>query len=95
MQEEYTSYSNALNKTGLSTLFERRTKLCLKFAKSCLKNTEMRKMFPMNPTHYAVKTRFREKFEVTAARTERLKSSAIPYMQRLLNNEALLEKKKK
>ena len=55
----------------------------------------MRKMFPMNPTHYAVQTRFREKFEVTAARTGRLKSSAIPYMQRLLNNEALLEKKKK
>ena len=94
LQEEYISYSNALNKSGLSSLFERRSKLCLKFAKSCLKNPEMKKMFPLNPTTYSVQTRFREKFQVTDARTERLRSSAIPYMQRLLNKETLPPKKK-
>ena len=65
LQEEQISYSNALNTSGLSSLFERRSKLCLKFAKSCLKYPEMKKMFPLNPTTYSVQTRFREKFQVT------------------------------
>ena len=30
LQDQYLSYSNALNMTGLDSLFERRTKLCLK-----------------------------------------------------------------
>ena len=88
LQENYISYSNALDTTGLGTLFERRSKLCLKFAKSCLKNPEMKKMFPLNPVEYGIKTRFRNKFRVTHARTERLMTSAIPYMQRLLNQDA-------
>ena len=37
-QEEYISYSNALDKAGLTSLFERRTKLCLKFAMASLKH---------------------------------------------------------
>ena len=37
LQDDYISYSNALETTRYSTLFERRTQLCLKFAKSCLK----------------------------------------------------------
>ena len=73
LQENYISYSNALDTTGLGTLFERRSKLCLKFAKSCLKNSEMKKMFPLNPVEYGIKTRFRNKFRVTQTRTERLK----------------------
>ena len=85
LQEKYLSYSNALHITGISTLFERRSKLCLKFAKSCLKKEHLKNMFPLNPANSEVKTRFREKFKVTQARTERLKCSAIPYIQRLLN----------
>ena len=77
-----------MEKTGLKTLFERRSALCLKFAKSCLKNHEMKKIFPLNPVNYDILTRFREKFKVTQARTERLRNSAVPYMQRLLNQEA-------
>ena len=47
-------------------------------------------MFQLNPVshNYDVKTRSREKYFVTLARTERLKSSAIPYMQRLINAES-------
>ena len=44
--------------------------------------------------YYSVQTRFRKKFQVTDARTERLRSSAIPYMQRLLNKESPPPKKK-
>ena len=87
-QEDYVSYSNALDKSGLSPLFERRSNLCLRFAKSCVKNVATKDMFPLNPTmqSYQLETRFREKYKVTHARTERLKTSSIPYMQRLLNS---------
>ena len=85
LQENYASYSSALNQTGISTLFERRTKLCLKFAKNSLKNETMKKMFPLNIVKHKMDTRNRDHFQVTGARTERLKNSSIPYMQRLLN----------
>ena len=77
LQEAYLSYSNAMSLTGLQTLFERRSLLSLKFAKSCVKNTQTEHMFPLNPANQDVyNTRFREKYLVTKARTERLKSSA-------------------
>jgi hypothetical protein len=92
LQENYLSYSNALDITGIPTLFERRAQLCLKFAKSCLKNEEMRNIFPTNDVPSNMETRFREKYKVTASRTERLKNSAVPYMQRLLNQDAAKKK---
>ena len=63
--------------------------LCLRFAKSCVKNSQTKHMFPENHNRkvYDIKTRHKEKYLVTHANTERLQSSAIPYMQRLLNNE--------
>ena len=50
----------------------------------------MQNMFPVNTSDNA--TRSRDKFKVTFAYTDRLKNSAIPYMQRLLN---AFEKQKK
>ena len=79
--------------TGLSTLFERREQLCLKFAKSSVKNKDMKGIFPLNEVISPIETRFREVYKVTKSRTERLKNSAVPYMQRLLNSDA--QKKKK
>ena len=35
LQENYLSYSNALDRTGIPTLFDMRAQLCLKFAQSC------------------------------------------------------------
>ena len=87
LQNEYESYSSALERTGLTTLFDRRSKLCLRFAKNCLKHPEMMKMFPLNNQNIR-NTRFKEKFEVAQSRTERYRHSAIPYMQRLLNSES-------
>ena len=88
LQDAYQSYSNALNKTGLSTLFERRETLSLKFAKASLKNKDMKSIFPRNNVSSTIDTRFREPYKVTKSRTERLKTSAVPYMQRLLNSDA-------
>ena len=48
MGEEYQSYRKSLNFLNLDTLEERRKMLCLKFAKSALKNEKASKMFPRN-----------------------------------------------
>ena len=88
LKSDYHTYSNALDVTGLTTLSERRAKLCLSFAKKCLKNEEMKKIFPLNPKNQTTNTRFREKFKVDRSRTDRHMNSAIPYMQRLLNRYA-------
>ena len=87
LQDKYEDYSHALKLVGLVTLFERREKLCLKFATQCVKNGKMADMFPLNLK--SVNTREHEKFFVQPAFTDRLKHSAIPYMQRLLNKKKL------
>ena len=89
LKESYHSYSHALKKTNLKTLNERRKALCLRFAKNCTKYASTKNMFPENNKRkaYKIDTRKFEQYQVTNAKTERLKVSAIPYMQNLLNNE--------
>ena len=72
----------------MESLEDRRTRLCLKFAKNCLKNEKLKQLFPLSGKNHGMKTRLREKFKVHHANTERYRKSAIPYMQNLLNNEA-------
>ena len=70
---------------GLDSLEERREKLCLKFAKQCLRHDKLKGLFPRHKrTHNMVK-RSCEKYIVKKAKTERYRKSAIPSMQRLLN----------
>ena len=83
LKDLYFGYESALKKVGLETLDERREELCLSFAKSCTKTSNNGKMFPLNRTE--IQTRTKEKYVVQHASTDRLKNSAIPYMQRLLN----------
>ena len=80
----YTTYTEALELTGIDTLVARRSKLCLTFARKCVKSEKTKSMFPLNIN--IAKTRGHEKFEVAKAKTDRLAKSAIPYMQRLLNS---------
>ena len=65
----------------------RREKLCLKFAKACLKNEKVADMYPINKKDHAMNKRQNEKFVIRKTRTERLQRSAVMHMQRLLNNE--------
>ena len=83
LKTAYIDYDDALKRTGLETLEARREDLCLRFAKACVKNPKIQKMFPLNPSR--VNTRHHEKYYVQPSRTSRLKNSTIPYMQRLLN----------
>ena len=85
LQENYQSYKKALIKLDIETLEDRREQLCLNFARKCVKNRKMNKMFPLNDKKHEMITRDNEKYKVQFANTERLKNSSIIYMQRLLN----------
>ena len=86
-KEDYTSYEDALSLARLPSLKERRELLSLNFALKCTKNEKTASMFPLAKRN--VNTRIKEVFEVTFCRTELFKNSAIPHMQRQLNENCL------
>ena len=68
LKDSYTSYPEALKLSGLDTLSERRSKLCLNFAKKCTTSEKTSEMFPLNKK--VVNTRHHEQFNVTHTRTD-------------------------
>ena len=50
-------------------------------------------MFPIKEINHSMKFRNIEKYEVDFANTGRLKDSAIPFMQRMLNCETIINEK--
>ena len=89
LKESFTTYDNALSILKLVDLKERRKSLCLKFAQNCLKFDKSKDMFPENNTNQH-SVRSNVKYKVNFASTSRLLYSAIPQMQRLLNQNWLL-----
>ena len=87
LKNHYDNYENALKVLNLETLDKRRETLCLKFAKNCLKNEKMKKLFPLEKHKHSMKKRSQSIFKVYKSRTSRYQHSAIPYMQRLLNED--------
>lgn len=83
--DKFENYEEALEVVNLQKLTERRNELCLKFAKKCTQSEKTEKMFPLKKKMNNIETRKSEKFRVNFAKTERLKKSAIPNMQRMLN----------
>ena len=83
----YQSYRKALDILNLEPLEQRRKFLCLKFAQRCTKNEKTKKMFPLNEKTHGMDMRSKEKYKVQYAKTNRLKNSAIIYMQKLLNDQ--------
>ena len=79
LKDDYISYEQATNTLNLQTLKERRNMLCNRFAKNCLKHEKTKGMFPLNTNSS------KDKYKVQFARNSRLRDSAIPQMQRLLN----------
>ena len=86
LQEKYETYSKALIKLDMEKLSDRREELCLNFAKKCVKNQKTTHMFPVNKKKHEMDTRNPGKYEVQHAYNDRLKNSAIIYMQNLLND---------
>ena len=92
-KENYLDYPKALKETNLQSLKERRKILCLRFAKGCVKNPKTSHMFPLNE-NFNPKLRVSKKYAEKFARTDRLRFSAIPALQRMLNEEEKSKKKK-
>ena len=78
-------YNQALVQANLDSLETRRKELCLHFAKKCVKSKKSQNMFPLRVKEHSMEVRDQEKYFVQHAKTDRLKNSTIPYMQRLLN----------
>ena len=85
MEEDYRNYANALSVLGLTTLETRRRKLTLDFARRSISDNKLRDLFPIRQKEHTMETRIMEQFKVNFANTNRYSKSAIPTMQRLLN----------
>ena len=85
MGQNYVSYEEALETTGLVTLNARRDERCLKFGLKAVKNKQSSNMFPVKDVEGRKTLRDREVFHVNFAHTEAYKQSAIPTIQRMLN----------
>ena len=86
LKDRYSTYKKALKDLRIDSLEKRREKLCLSFAKKCLKNQKMKELFPLNKSKHTMKTRKGVKYHVNKAKSERYKKSPLVYMQNLLNN---------
>ena len=82
---QFIDYEQSLQLTGLDTLSTRRDKLCLKFAKKCLKSTKFRHWFP---TRESLKTRSKKKFLEPKGKTKRYLMSSIPHLINILNQDS-------
>ena len=88
LKDYYEGYENALKLLKLEKLNNRRERLCLDFAKKCLRNNKVQSMFPVNEKKRLLRNN--SKYLVKFASTERYRKSAIPFMQNLLNeNESV------
>ena len=85
--QDYQNYKQAMEYCGLKSLVERREQRCLQFTLKCLTHPVHKRMFPVNPKIYEENsTRNQEHFIVNKAKSESYRRSAIPYMQRKLND---------
>ena len=83
LEESYISYENALLKTGLKTLKQRREEKCLAFSLKCIKHPQLKRLFPFNGNEHSLRNS--DKFKVNFAYTENYRKSTIPYCQMMLN----------
>ena len=83
--EDYTGYQQALDLTKLDRLEDRRQDRCLKFGLKSLLHPKHCELFPVNP-QVLQNIPVREHFQVNWAKTESYRMSAVPYIQRILND---------
>ena len=91
LKNNYTEYESGLLRLNLETLESRRQTLCLKWAKTGIKNNTMRDLLPTNKPKQII-TRTNEKHKITFSNTSRMQNSAIINMQHLLNKDNNMNK---
>ena len=93
MGERYHGYKQALEHLNLDSLKERRKKIALSFAKKSLKLEKFSKFLPLNNAKHLMNKRNHDKYDVNSAKTERYRRSAVPFLQRLLNEDYAKQRK--
>ena len=84
LNDRYTSYDDACKTLITSSLQSRRRELALHFALKCLKSDQHKHIFTQRTSLY-YQLRKIKSFEEPYCKTERYKSSPVPYLTRLLN----------
>ena len=82
---KYNNYEEALKYLHMETLDKRRDKLCINFAEKCIKLINMKALLPMLNKKHIMDTRLNMKFHINKAKSQKYKFSAVPQMQRMLN----------
>ena len=83
---DYKCYENALKKSNLESLEQRRTQLCTTFAKKALKHPKHQAWF--QPNHGVPDTRStKPNLKIPLHRLARYRDSPIPYLTNLLNSQ--------
>ena len=93
MGNKYQGYEQALKFLKLDSLKERRLKMALTFAKRSLKLENFSKLFPLNESDHLMSKRNPQKYVINISNTERHKKSAVPFLQKLLNEDYSKQKK--
>ena len=91
LQNEFHSYSRALERLGQERLSVRRTAAALKFGEKCLQNPKHSDMFPRSLQGRLNLRGQRVPFQEQLCRTDRLSDSSIPAITRLLNEKYRVE----
>ena len=87
----YDSYSETLKFLNIETLFERRERLCLRFANKSLNVENFKHLFPLYKSNHNMKKRHSLKYEQAKSSSKRYKMSTIPHLQRMLNKQAQMQ----
>ena len=86
---QYQTYENALERLNITSLYDRREMLTLRFGRSLLRSPTHRHLLP--PTNGEVhgrRTRNQGLLRTVQARTERYRRSTVPYVANLINRNA-------
>ena len=78
--EDYTSYDIALEKLGLEPLEDRRTKLCIKFAKKAEKHEKFKEWFKLNNNNSKTRQN-KTKYCDVISRHTRFQNSPISFLR--------------
>lgn len=83
----YSSYTEALDLTGLQTLSNRRLQLCTNFAVHCTQSDRYANWFPLNIKTHGMTLRRSRTYQTVRSRTKRYAKSPLPYLCDLLNSQ--------
>ena len=84
--DKHINYTKSLKALNMKTLENRRSELCLNFAKKAHNSEKFRTWFANNDSKYCKTRSEKNVLKLVKTRTQKYKKSAIPYLTNILNN---------